>query len=295
MNLNQLYYFQAIARLQHFTKAAEELHISQPSLSYAMSSLEKELNTCLFEKQGRNVVLTKYGKVFLEHVTASLNELEMGQLQLKKYTSSEQGQIDIGYVYPLAPRYIPKLARSFLNEPTNKEVSFTFYQGITSQLVEGLKSEKYDVIFASLVPTETDVEFVPLLQHSLSIVVPNDHPLAQNDSLSIETIADYPLVVYNKETGLGQLTLKAFELAGIYPNITAEAENEQALYGLVAQGFGISLVAVIPEIHLYDVKAIVVEEPYCQRHIHMGYLKNRFQPAALKRFIQYAKENSFDM
>lgn len=295
MNLNQLYYFQTIARLQHYTKAAEELHISQPSLSYAMSSLEKELNTCLFEKQGRNVILTKYGKVFLEHVTASLDELEMGKLQLKKYTSSEQGQIDIGYVYPLAPRYIPKLARSFLSESINKEVSFTFYQGITSQLIEGLKSEKYDVIFASLVPTETDVEFIPLLQHSLSIVVPTDHPLAINDELSIEDLADYPLVVYHKDTGLGQLTLKAFELAGMYPNITAEAENEQALYGLVAQGFGISLAAIIPEIELYDVKIIQVKEPYCQRHIHMGYLKNRFQPAALKRFIQYSKDNGFEM
>ena len=84
MNLNQLYYFQTVARLQHFSKAADELHISQPSLSYAMSSLEKELETCLFEKQGRNVVLTKYGKFFLEHVDRSLEELEAGIRQLKK-------------------------------------------------------------------------------------------------------------------------------------------------------------------------------------------------------------------
>lgn len=295
MNLNQLYYFQAIAKLQHFSRAAEQLHISQPSLSYAMSSLEKELGTQLFEKQGRNVALTKYGRIFLEHVDASLAELEAGKLQLQKYTSSEHGQIDIGYVYPLAPRYIPKMARSFLSVPENKNVNFTFFQGITSQLVAGLKSEKYDVIFGSLVQTEPDVEFIPLLQHSLSIVVPLDHPLAEFDTLSLTAIADYPLVVYHKGTGLGQLTLKAFELAGISPTIISEAENEQALYGLVSEGFGISLVAEIPEIHLYQVKAIHVEEPYCQRHIHMGYLKNRFQPAALKRFIKYAKETPFEM
>ncbi|MDD3402092.1 MAG: LysR family transcriptional regulator [Hespellia sp.] len=295
MNLNQLYYFQAIAKLQHFSRAAEQLHISQPSLSYAMSSLEKELDTQLFEKQGRNVVLTKYGKIFLEHVTLSLEELEAGKLQLQKYTSSQQGQIDIGYVYPLAPRYIPKMARSFLSMKENKHVNFTFYQGITSRLVEGLKAEKYDVIFGSLVQTEPDIEFVPLLQHSLSVVVPLDHPLAELDTISLPQIEPYPLVVYHRGTGLGQLTLKAFELAGIHPEIISEAENEQALYGLVSEGFGLSLVAEIPEIHLYQVKAIHVEEPYCQRHIHMGYLKNRFQPAALKRFIQYAKQNQFEM
>lgn len=295
MNLNQLYYFQAIAKLQHFSRAAEQLHISQPSLSYAMSCLEKELGTQLFEKQGRNVVLTKYGNIFLEHVNSSLAELETGKLQLQKYTSSQQGQIDIGYVYPLAPRYIPKMARSFLSVSENKNVNFTFYQGITSQLVEGLRKEKYDVIFSSYSDDEPDIEFVPILQHSLSLVVPSEHPLAQYDEVSLKEIEQYPLVIYRKDTGLGKLIQRAFKQADISPQIISEAEGEQALYGLVAEGFGLSLVAIIPEMNLYDVKAIKIKEPYCERFIHMGYLKNHFQPVALKRFIQYAKENRFEM
>ncbi|WP_044293871.1 LysR family transcriptional regulator [Robinsoniella peoriensis] len=295
MNLNQLYYFQTIARLQHFSKAADELHISQPSLSYAMSSLEKELETCLFEKQGRNVVLTKYGKFFLEHVDRSLEELEAGIRQLKKYTSNTKGQIDIGYVYPLAPRYIPKMARSFLDLPENKDVNFTFYQGITSALVSGLKSEKYDLIFASQVPAETDLEFVSLIEHALSVIVPLNHPLANFDRIHFHEISNYPLVVYNKETGLGQLTLKLFNISNIEPQIICEAENEQALYGLVSEGFGISLAAVIPEINLYQVKAIPVIEGYCKRHIHMAYLRNHYQTPAMKRFIEYVKSHEFEI
>lgn len=64
MNLNQLHYFAVLARLQHYTKASEELEITQPSLSHAVNALEKEVGTRFFEKQGRNVVLTKYGKFF---------------------------------------------------------------------------------------------------------------------------------------------------------------------------------------------------------------------------------------
>lgn len=64
MNLNQLHYFVTLAYMEHYTKAAKELSITQPSLSHAISMLEQELGTYLFEKQGRNVVLTKYGKVF---------------------------------------------------------------------------------------------------------------------------------------------------------------------------------------------------------------------------------------
>lgn len=72
MNLNQLHYFVTLAHIEHYTRAAEMLSITQPSLSHAISMLEQELETNLFEKRGRNVVLTKYGKVFLEYVEEAL-------------------------------------------------------------------------------------------------------------------------------------------------------------------------------------------------------------------------------
>ena len=68
MNLSQLYYFRKLAQLQHYTKAAKELYITQPSLSDSISSLEQELGLSLFQKEGRNVKLTKYGKEFYEYV-----------------------------------------------------------------------------------------------------------------------------------------------------------------------------------------------------------------------------------
>ena len=84
MNLNQLYYFRTVARLQHFRQAAQELNISQPSLSYAISSLEDELGAYLFEKKGRNVILTKYGKLYLEYVEQALNTLDSGEKKIKQ-------------------------------------------------------------------------------------------------------------------------------------------------------------------------------------------------------------------
>ena len=70
MNLNHLSYFRVLAKLEHYTQAAEELSITQPSLSHAMSTLEKELGTYLFEKDGRNIKLTKYGKIYYEYVSS---------------------------------------------------------------------------------------------------------------------------------------------------------------------------------------------------------------------------------
>lgn len=79
MNLNHLNYFRVLAKVEHYTQAASILSITQPSLSHAISNLESELGTYLFEKQGRNVKLTKSGKLFLKYVDESLNILEIGE------------------------------------------------------------------------------------------------------------------------------------------------------------------------------------------------------------------------
>lgn len=96
MNLNHLYYFKTLARVEHYTRVAQELSITQPSLSHAISCLEDELGTYLFEKQGRRVVLTKYGKIFLQYVTNSLDMLEVGIKRTKAMTSESSGIIDLG-------------------------------------------------------------------------------------------------------------------------------------------------------------------------------------------------------
>ncbi|MEE0473273.1 MAG: LysR family transcriptional regulator [Holdemanella biformis] len=79
MNLNHLYYFKILAETEHYTQAANMLNITQPSLSHAISQLEDELNCYLFEKQGRNIRLTRYGKIFYEYVKKGLSEIELGQ------------------------------------------------------------------------------------------------------------------------------------------------------------------------------------------------------------------------
>lgn len=88
MTLNQLEYFQKVATLQHFRQAAELLKISQPSLSRSMSLLEEELGLMLFEHQGRNVVLTKSGRVFLEHVNRILEEVHIAEHKMKQLAGS---------------------------------------------------------------------------------------------------------------------------------------------------------------------------------------------------------------
>lgn len=116
MNLNQLQYFVTLAHMEHYTRAAEKLSITQPSLSHAISSLENELGTYLFEKQGRNVVLTKYGRLFMEYAEEALSILDAGIRKMKAMTSETSGHIDMGYIYTQGGEFIPEVVKGFLNE-----------------------------------------------------------------------------------------------------------------------------------------------------------------------------------
>ena len=113
MTLNQLRYFQAVARALNFRAAAEELYISQPSLSRSIDSLEQELGVMLFERAGRGISLTGSGRLFLEYTNRILDECDIAIYKMKEL-SSTGGRIDIGYVFPLANYYIPHKVRSFL-------------------------------------------------------------------------------------------------------------------------------------------------------------------------------------
>ncbi len=291
MNLNQLYYFKTIANLQHFRIASEKLNVSQPSLSTSMANLEDELGIKLFERQGRNVKLTKYGKIFLEYVESSLETLEVGINKIKTLTNNEGGNIDIAYVFPLAPSYIPKIVRNFLDQNENKNISFSFKQELTSAIIEGLKNSKYDLGFCSYIENEKNIIFEPIIEQELVLIVPKNHPLSNKKEVSIKEIEKYNVIIYFKESGLGKLTSKIFNDNNINPNIIFEGENEHAILGLVAENFGIALVGKTPLLKNSNIKQIKVKELNYKRHIYLAYVKNRYFPPAIQKFLEYIKKN----
>ncbi len=181
MNLYHLRYFVTLAHLEHYTKAADVLAITQPSLSHAISSLEEELGVKLFEKNGRNVSLTKYGKSFLEDVEQTLNRLDssVNGLQL---AGKGEGQIDVAFLRTLGVDFMPKIIRSFLNANKGKQIHFNLFcdKVLTGDILTGLKEKKYDIGFCSKFDDEPLIEFIPVAKQDLVVIVPPEHPLARN-------------------------------------------------------------------------------------------------------------------
>ena len=145
MNLNHLYYFRALAKEEHYTRTADMLSITQPSLSHAISCLESELGVKLFEKQGRNAKLTKYGALFLRYVEQSLDMLDEGKRVVTETSGTSGGFIDMGYIFTLGSHFIPNLIKGYLEEKGKNHIHFSFGQGTTKKIVEELKDGKYDL------------------------------------------------------------------------------------------------------------------------------------------------------
>lgn len=286
MTLNQLVYFQTVARYQHFHRAAEELNISQPSLSRSVATLEEELRIVLFERQGRNVRLTKYGRVFLEHTEKILKDVAVARTQMQQLSGNE-GHVDIAYVFPLAAHYIPHMVRRFLKKEKNKNVTFSFHQLHTAPLIEGLKSEKYDIIFGSYVENEPLVQFIPIIHQDMVIITPWDHPLARRGKATLQDLAEYPIIGYDRTSGLGKYTRRLYAIHGLAPDIICESPDENAISALVEEAFGIALVTDVEEIHERNVHILKVEDENLVHTVYMAYLKDRYMIPAVKNFIHF--------
>ena len=294
MNLNHLSYFRVLARLEHYTQAAEELSITQPSLSHAMATLEKDLGTYLFEKQGRNIKLTKYGKIYYEYVDRALNELEKGEKKLRELTNVSTGTIELGYIYTLGPRFIPQLIKSFTEIDNNKDIKFLFGQGTTKSLIEGLKQEKFDMVFCSKLESEPDIDFIPIANEELVVIVANEHPLAKKESIDLREIDGYPFIGFSEKSGIRPIIEELFKKADIKPNIICEVEEDNSVAGLVEIDYGIAVMPRISSLKHYNVKVLPITNPKHERYIYLATLKNRYLTPSVNLFKKYILEYSKD-
>lgn len=290
MTLNQIYYFQTVARYENYRKAAEELYISQPSLSRSIASLESELGILLFEKNGRGVNLTKSGKLFLEYADRIIDECEIAKNKMKEM-ASDGGKIDIGYVFPLASHYIPHNVRDFLNKKENKNVTFNFFQNHTSAIAKKVRSGELDVGFGGYIDKE-EFEFFPVLSEEMVLITPKGHELESHKKVSIQELRNYPVIGYDRESWLGNYTKQLYRRLAFQPNIVVECPDEHSIVALVSEDFGIALVPAIEEINENRVNIHRFDDIELMHHTFMFWMRDRYQLPAVERFIEYMKQKA---
>ena len=286
MNLQHLEYFIALAKTEHMTRTAQELNTSQPNLSYMISELEKEIGVPLFKKIGRNIRLTRYGKIFYNATEQSLSALEEGKQRIQAEIDPNQGIIHLGFIYTMGIEKAPALLKQFMLDYPN--VHFDFEQNNSKHLLQLLVEEKLDLAFVSKVDGFTNIHFEPLTTEKLVLVVPNHHPLASYDKIRLEESLSYDYVYYNHSSGLRPYLDQTFDNLGLNPTIKLELENDLSILGFVAQNFGIAIMPDIPSIDSFPVKKINILNPLSKRIIYLALRQKDYISPLTQKFQQYS-------
>lgn len=286
MNLNQLIYFATLAQLQHVTRASEKLNIAQPSLSKAIANLEQELGVDLFEKQGRNVVLTRQGKLYLDYVEKALESLEEGRSALQRMQTELDQRIDIGFVSSLQARMMPQLLADY-RKTTGSQTRFACYEGTTVTLLEQLEEGTLDLALGSEPQDSVRFGSDPVFRQELVVLTPKTPRWQAVSSLSLEQVAAQPLILHTRNTGMRKIVLDLFDEAGLKPNVAEEATEESMIASLVAMELGVAVVSLSPAVQLPTVHIVKLDYPKNYRYIHLIYLRHHYLSPAVRHFQNY--------
>lgn len=293
MNLQQLVYFKRVAELEHITHTAEELCITQPCLSYAISELEKELGAPLFRRQGRNIRLTKYGKLFYKRVENALNEIELGRNEIANLVSPENGRLVLAHVSALNGTLMPYLVSGFHGIPNNSGIKFDFIEEPTKRIINDLKNGCADIGFGSKVD-DSNIAFHPVFYEDLILIVSLKHPFAARTSIRIKEIENQKFISYEKDCGIRENIDNLLRENHVNVDVVCEVVDNIMITGIVSSNLGIAIVPRQYGNDFFNVKAIEIQDFQEKRLLYMMWYKNGLQSRAAKRFIEFVKTLSIE-
>lgn len=272
IELLQLEYFRTVAKHEHMTRAADELHIAQPSLSKTIARLEADLGVCLFERYGRQIRLNQYGKVFLRRVERMFLELEDGKRELLDLAGNKNLQVSIALnAFSLMPEAFKKYLAA------HPHVRFRQTIGTTTEMQQQL--ENGDIDFSISVPPiqGKNIECIPLLTKEIFLIVPQEHRLAGCQSIDLKEVVDESFISLKEGYGIRDLTEKYCRQAGFIPNIVFEGDVAASLVDLVNSGLGILMAPSIIGVDLPQKPVFLrIKEPICNLTIGLSLLQGHY-------------------
>ncbi len=239
--LHQLKVFEAVARHNSFTRAAEELFLTQPTVSMQVKQLTKAVGMPLFDQVGKRLYLTQAGEELVKtcrEVFESLDQFEMTVADLK---GLKQGRLRLAVV-TTAKYFVPRLLGPFCQRYPGIDVSLqvTNHEHIVNRLNENLD----DLYIISQLPENFDVTLQPVLANPLVVLAPANHPLAQEKNISLERLAAEPFIMREPGSGTRKAVQDLFDAHKLPLKVRLDLGSNEAIKQAIAGGLGISILSL---------------------------------------------------
>jgi LysR family hydrogen peroxide-inducible transcriptional activator len=240
MELHQLRYFTAVARLRNFSRAADRCHVSQPSLSQQIMKLEEELGERLLERTKRKVELTPAGELFLEHAVRVADEIELARNAVRDVRTLVRGRVILGALPTIAPYYLPTRLRAFCDRFPGIEVVVN--EDTTAQLVQAVLDKEIDLALVSLPVNGRSLLMEKLFDEELLVVMPADHRLAAKPRISLRDMKDERFILMHESHCLSGQALRFCHGQGMAPNVNFRSAQIETILAFVGSGHGVSII-----------------------------------------------------
>jgi len=290
MEFRQLRYFESVVRNKKITKAAQELHISQPSLSNQLKALEDELGCMLIERNSREIKLTEPGAILLKHTHLILNQYKKAKSEIKELLELNTGEISVGALPSIVISSLPRIISSFKKKYPNVVVHIHEMGG--ESIEDALKNSDIHIginsqpIWSDLLVSE------PIIQEELILIVSKEHHLNGKSKVNLEELKNESFIVLENDYQLRNITINSCKEAGFEPAIGYEGCRIEMLLSFTAENLGVSIVPETYTRHELSnkLKMIRIQNPTPTRTLCITLNKNRYISPAMVEF----QKNVFD-
>jgi len=284
-----MYYFNATVKYQSFSRAAKSLHISQPSLSNAIKTLELEINAPLIERTTKQFQLTELGQQFYERSKSLLAQFEVMDTELKELAKGEQLEIRLGMIES-ANHWFSQVIIAYQKQYPQNQITLidTLYNQTVRQALLGLNV--HGVITNQHI-VDQEIKSQLLYTEPYVVLTKKDHPFATKEKITLVDFAEESLIIGMPEFQTSAQILKAFEQENITPHIQYKIERFEMIKVLVEEGLGIALLPQQYVNHHLSESLISrqVHSDFLSRSVYLSTMKDRTFPESIRKLFELIK------
>jgi DNA-binding transcriptional LysR family regulator len=238
MDFGQLEAFAKVASNNSFSRAAEVLQLTQPSVTSRIQALERELGEELFERRGRGVRLTDAGSIFLPYTEKILRILREGKDSIQEVRRAQLGSLRIGCAFTISAYVLPRVLQSFRHRYPRTGV--TVHTGRSEQVLTMLLNDEVQIgLVRSL--SHSDIYTIPLYEDEVILVVNPQHEFTRTGRTTMEAVASEPIIFYDRASSYYGMISGLFRQAQVVPNVAMELDSMEATKRMVEEGLGVAL------------------------------------------------------
>lgn len=292
MELRHLEYFMAVCKELHFTRAAESLNISQPSLSQQIKLLEHEVGMPLFDRIGKKTALTEAGRLLLVYAHRIFHEIEQAQAALNDLNGLQRGKLTIGALLTTVSYLLPPTIIKFNKLYPNIELAVHGLR--TGDIRKGLLENTLDLGVMFLPVKDEELESVPLFNEELSLAVPVDFNIENNNSINLAELLNMRTILLPKNYYLRTLIDRYCQNFGFSLKPVLELTTMESIIHMVSEGIGVTILPrpYLENLYHHKIKIITIKNPTPNREIGIIYRKDKYMCATTQQFIAQLTEIS---